>query len=250
MKKKSNVERVTYNTLETLLGGIYEAIVNAQKTVSVASMDIWRNQHFNKDDSPKTIKFQLPSGTHEVPTAILVNDSNIGIKDVEFELEMRIDIDEEIEKDLGKHRILDWSDVKLIAVKRGWLRSALEMGLGDGIGREGVYENDKYRLLCSNQKNYSVWKPDVDWSDTQLVITDPTPDLRNNKAFRFWLDVNDYDPSEWGLGTNLNKRTITADSSARGEGNMAKIKVTFEGKDAPEGIARLNDVYVKMIPST
>ena len=250
--KKSNVEQITYNTLDNLLGGIYEAIVNAQKTVSVASMNLWRDQHFNKDNTPKTIKFQLPTGTHEIPTAVLVNESNMSIKDVEFEMEMKLDINEEIEKDLGKDRTLDWAYVKSLAVSRGWYVPGKDLGLGRS--RQAIFIPNNYRLLRVREggKSWiSVWTPNGAWSPEDHISVAHEQDLRHNEAFRYWLDVNKLQPSEWGINSPaLNKKNITADSSSRGAGNMAKIKVTFEGKEAPEGIARLNDVYVKMIPSS
>ena len=246
--KKSNVERVTYNTLENLLGGIYEAIVSAQKTVTIASMDMWRKQHFNADDTPKTIKFNLPTGVADVPTAVLVNSSNIGIKDVEFEMEMKLDINEEIEKDLQDHRRLTWEDIKVLAVKRGWLKTGNEMGLGKL--REGIVIADKFIMLYEIDTNgVSIWKPNSSWAGKNKVSNDFEKDLKINKAFRYWLDLNDFDPEDWGFPKKA-KKQIGADSSSRGSGNMAKIKVTFEGKENPEGIARLGDIYIKTIPST
>ena len=45
------------------------------------------------------------------------------------------------------------------------------------------------------------------------------------------------------------KRFLT-DLSKRGKGHeMAKIKVKFHGQDAPEGIARIKDSLVKIIPN-
>ena len=263
---RTNVETVTYNTLDSLLGGVYEAVINAQATISQANMDIWKKQHFNQDGSPKTIRIQLPSGVQDIPTLILVPAANIGIKDVSFEMEMNLDINEEIDRDLGISRPLLWNDVKQIASARGWLKTNDEWGLSpEAFGgrkyNDGFLPPGGYRFCYFSNDDtfktgrYSVWTPadengDLDWSGTAAsLIFDETADLRKNKAFRRWLDLNDFDPAEWGIKSYINT-SITADSSARGAGEMAKITVTFEGNDVPEGIARLNDLWVKTLPSS
>ena len=276
-KKESKVQRITYNTLDNLLSGVYSAVINAQATVSQANMDIWREQHFLPDGTPKTIRVELPGGPKDVPTLILVPQSNINIKDVTFEMEMGLDISEEIEEDLDNYRPVTYPEVKEIALGNGWFRAGNQRnidnddtsawGFADGSHEtteiSGLQGPKGYRLLyqygasASNSKiregKISLWRPSEkpgDW-DGRTWISDTTEkDFRKSKVFRMWLDLEGVHPSIFGIASYINTSTIGADSSARGAGDMAKIVVTFEGSDVPEGVARLNDLFVKMLPTT
>ena len=87
--------------------------------------------------------------------------------------------------------------------------------------------------------NAVQWATSVDWLtiDDESGIVGPGESEEINKS-----DATHKKPSRI-------KRFIT-DLSRRNKGQeMAKIKVKFHGQDAPEGIARIKDSLVKIIPN-
>jgi hypothetical protein len=104
-----------------------------------------------------------------------------------------------------------------------------------------------------DEGNAKTFKVQLPGNDGKITTSDiPLITLTNNSH----LSINEI---EMELAVNLshfedeinneNNKLCAKISGARGQDNLTKIKIKMKGEDTPEGIARINDQLIKLLPS-